>query len=120
MYATQEALRLMKPAGAGAVVNIASTAGLGHEPYQSPEYAAAKAGLIRFTSTLGGSTDVRVNCLVPDWVATERVSEDGLATMPPPIELATVADATIGLVRDDSVAGRVLVLERGKAPRLIE
>ena len=44
----------MRRAGIGAIVNVASTAGLGLAPYQSPEYAAAKAGLIRFTSTLGG------------------------------------------------------------------
>lgn len=44
----------MRRAGIGAIVNVASTAGLGLALYQSPEYAAAKAGLIRFTSTLGG------------------------------------------------------------------
>jgi 3-oxoacyl-[acyl-carrier protein] reductase len=38
--------------GGGVVVNVASTAGLGFGPYVSPEYAAAKAGLIRFTSSL--------------------------------------------------------------------
>jgi NAD(P)-dependent dehydrogenase (short-subunit alcohol dehydrogenase family) len=53
MLATQLALEPMRRQGGGAVVNIASSAGLGTEPYVSPEYGAAKAGLIRFTSTLG-------------------------------------------------------------------
>ena len=52
MLATQLALEPMRAAGGGAVVNVASTAGLGLAPYVSPEYGAAKAGLIRFTSTL--------------------------------------------------------------------
>ncbi len=109
----------MREAGAGAIVNIASTASLGLTPYHSPEYAAAKAGLIRFTSTLTDLGAVRVNCLVPDWVATERVTEAERATDPPPLPLATVADATLQLIRDESLAGRVLILDRGKPPRLL-
>ena len=72
MLATQLALEPMRAAGGGAVVNVASTAGLGLAPYVSPEYGAAKAGLIRFTSTLAGLDGVRVNCVVPDWIDTER------------------------------------------------
>jgi hypothetical protein len=33
----------MRAAGDRAVVNIASTAGIGFKPYASPEYAAVKA-----------------------------------------------------------------------------
>ncbi len=120
MWATQEALGPMRAAGQGAVVNVASTAGLGLAPYQSPEYGAAKAGLIRFTSTLTGLHGVRVNCLVPDWVATERVSEAERATVPPPIPLGAVTAATLRLITDDSLSGRILVLDRGQAPRLLD
>jgi NAD(P)-dependent dehydrogenase (short-subunit alcohol dehydrogenase family) len=118
MLATQLALAPMRRAGGGAVVNVASTAGLGTEPYQSPEYGAAKAGLVRFTSTLGALDGVRVNCIVPDWVATERVTPEERATEPPPIPLATVAAAVIRLIRDDTLSGRALVLLRGEEPRL--
>lgn len=118
MLATQIALGPMRRAGGGAIVNVASTAGLGSEPYQSPEYGAAKAGLIRFTSALGAVDGVRVNCIVPDWVATERVTAEERATTPPPIPLATVAAAVIRLIRDDTLAGRALVLWRGEEPRL--
>jgi NAD(P)-dependent dehydrogenase (short-subunit alcohol dehydrogenase family) len=119
MRATQEALEPMRRAGVGAIVNIASTAGLGLAPYQSPEYAAAKAGLIRFTSTLGDLRPVRVNCLVPDWVATERVTEAELATEPPPIPLDVIAAATLQLIRDDGLAGRIMVVDRDMTPRLL-
>jgi NAD(P)-dependent dehydrogenase (short-subunit alcohol dehydrogenase family) len=120
MWATQEAFGAMRAAGQGAVVNVASTAGLGLAPYQSPEYGAAKAGLIRFTSNLTGLGSIRVNCLVPDWVATERVSEAERATVPPPVPLEAVAAGTLRLITDDSLAGRVLVLDRGQPPRLLD
>ena len=105
-------------AGDGAIVNVASTAGLGSEPYQSPEYGAAKAGLIRFTSALRAIDGVRVNCIVPDWVATERVAAADLAITPPPIPLATIVAGVIRLIRDDALAGRALVLGRGGEPTL--
>jgi NAD(P)-dependent dehydrogenase (short-subunit alcohol dehydrogenase family) len=118
ILATQVALARMRQAGGGAIVNVASTAGLGSEQYQSPEYGAAKAGLIRFTSAVGAIDGVRVNCIVPDWVATERLTAEERATMPPPIPLATVAAGVIRLIRDDSLAGRALLLWRGAEPRL--
>jgi NAD(P)-dependent dehydrogenase (short-subunit alcohol dehydrogenase family) len=119
MLATQLALEHMHRAGAGAVVNVASTAGLGSEPYQSPEYGAAKAGLIRFTSALGALDGVRVNCIVPDWVATERLTDTERAARPAPIPLGDVAAAVLRLIRDDELAGRALVLWRGEPPQLI-
>jgi NAD(P)-dependent dehydrogenase (short-subunit alcohol dehydrogenase family) len=129
MLATQLCLEPMHRAGGGAVVNVASTAGLGLGPYQSPEYGAAKAGLIRFTACLADLRErmgVRVNCVVPDWIGTER-AQDELARMtaeeraatPPPLPLEDVAAAVAGLVRDDALSGRVLVLWRGEPPRLL-
>ena len=119
MLATQLALAPMRRAGGGAVVNVASTAGLGSEPYQSPEYGAAKAGLIRFSSALAEVDGVRVNCVVPDWVATERVTAEERATAPPPIPLAVVVDAVLTLIRDETLAGRAMVIWRGEEPRLL-
>ena len=107
----------MRRAGGGAIVNVASTAGLGCEPYPSPEYGAAKAGLIRFTSALAAVDGVRVNCIVPDWIATERLTAEERATTPPPIPLATVTAAVLRLIRDDTLAGRAILLRRGDAPR---
>jgi NAD(P)-dependent dehydrogenase (short-subunit alcohol dehydrogenase family) len=119
MLATQCALTTMRPAGAGAIVNVASSAGVGTERAQSPEYAAAKAGLIRFTAALGAVDGVRVNCIVPDWIATERLTEEELASVPPPVPLATVTDAVLRLIADEALAGRAIELWRGEPPRLV-
>jgi NAD(P)-dependent dehydrogenase (short-subunit alcohol dehydrogenase family) len=130
MLATQLALGPMRLAGGGVVVNIASTAGLGFGPYASPEYAAAKAGLIRFTSSLAGLRErmnVRVNCVVPDWIATDRAREE-LARMTPEQRAATpaprppeeIADAVVEFVRDEDLAGRVIVMWPGEPARLLD
>src|SRR3954470_1071748 len=128
MLATQLALAPMRAAGGGAVVNIASSAGLGAGPHASPEYAAAKAGLIRFCTSLAGLQErmgVRVNCVVPDWILTERAERE-LARMsaaeraaaPVPLPMDEVADAVVAFARDESLAGRVCVLRGGEPARL--
>jgi NAD(P)-dependent dehydrogenase (short-subunit alcohol dehydrogenase family) len=129
MLATQLALEGMRANGGGAVVNVSSTGGLGYRPYQSPEYGAAKAGLIRFTATLAGLRErmgVRVNCVVPDWIATERAQAElarmtmrERARLPTPVPMDDVAAAVVELVRDDALTGRVLVLHGEEPPRLI-
>ncbi len=73
MLATQLALPAMAGRGGGAVINIASTAGLGTASHGAPEYAVAKAGVIRFTACLAPLRDtmgVRVNCICPGLVDT--------------------------------------------------
>jgi NAD(P)-dependent dehydrogenase (short-subunit alcohol dehydrogenase family) len=117
MLATQLALEPVRRAGGGAVVNVASTAGLGSEPYESPEYGAAKAGLIRFTAALRERGGVRLSCVVPDWVRTERaeaelaaMTPDERAAAPEPIPLEALTDAVVALIRDEASAGRVVVL----------
>ncbi|GAB3765576.1 hypothetical protein GCM10028864_60830 [Microlunatus parietis] len=117
MRATQHALAGMRDGGV--IVNIASTAGLGLEPHPSPEYSAAKAGLIRFTATLADVAPARVACLVPDWVATERVTAAERATDPPPIPLSAFTAAVVTLIEDDTLAGRVMLLPCGGPPRLL-
>ncbi|TCO18048.1 3-oxoacyl-[acyl-carrier protein] reductase [Kribbella steppae] len=124
MLTTQLALPAMRQAGGGAIVNVGSTAGLGFGPHVSPEYSAAKAALIRLTTTLAPLADshgVRVNCVVPDWVATERgirereelpEAERGPALVP----LDVLTDAAIRFVEDDTLTGRVVLLERDERP----
>ena len=117
MRATQLALEPMRASGGGVVVNTASVAGVGSERYQSPEYAAAKAGLVRFTTAAAALPGARVNCVVPGWIATERAETD-LAAMSPaelaaaaiPVPMDEVADAVVDLVRDDGAAGRVVAI----------
>jgi NAD(P)-dependent dehydrogenase (short-subunit alcohol dehydrogenase family) len=117
MLTTQLALAHM--GGGGAIVNVASTAGVGSDRGQSPEYAAAKAGLIRFTAALAEVGGVRVNCIVPDWMATERLTPEERASEPPPIPLATITGEVLRLVADDSLAGAAVVIWRGGPPSLL-
>ncbi len=129
MLATQLALEPMRARGGGAVVNIASSAGLGLAPYDSPEYGAAKAGLIRFTSTLAGlreTMNVRVNCVVPDWIGLDRahaelaaMSPEEQAAAPPFVEPSDIADVVADLACDESLAGRVVVMRGGEPARLL-
>jgi NAD(P)-dependent dehydrogenase (short-subunit alcohol dehydrogenase family) len=98
MLATQVALRL----GAKAVVNIASSAGAQTGKHVSPEYAASKAGLIRFVTALD---DPRVSCLIPDWILTERaqreldaMTPEQHAAAPAPIPLDVLAGAVLQLI----------------------
>ena len=113
----------MRSLGGGAVVNVSSSAGLGDAAYGSPEYAAAKAGLIRFTTATAGlaeSHGVRVSCVVPHWIglpraydewarlsAEERDASGGL------IPVGEVVDAVLSLADDPGSAGRVMEL-RGR------
>jgi NAD(P)-dependent dehydrogenase (short-subunit alcohol dehydrogenase family) len=131
MLATQLAIRAMERMGGGAVVNISSVAGLGYLPQSSPEYSAAKAGLIRFTATLAPLRErmnVRVNCVVPHWIATEHVKEsiarmtpEERSRVPEPLnEPEEIADAVVEFIRDDDLAGRVMVCWCGEPRRLID
>jgi NAD(P)-dependent dehydrogenase (short-subunit alcohol dehydrogenase family) len=125
MLATQFALPALRAHG-GVVVNVASTAGLDHQPYEWPEYGAAKAGLIRFTTAMAGlaSDNVRITCVVPDWVRTARaeaelaaMTADERAAKPAPIPLPVLADTVIDLIRNDELSGHVVVLRPGQPPQ---
>jgi len=54
MLATQQVLAPMRERGGGAIINIASTAGLGTAVHDSPEYAVAKAPGDRRTGVTAG------------------------------------------------------------------
>jgi NAD(P)-dependent dehydrogenase (short-subunit alcohol dehydrogenase family) len=130
MLATQLALEPMRARGGGAVVNVASSAGLGLTPYDSPEYGAAKAGLIRFTASVAGlreSIGVRVNCVVPHWIGLDRahaelaaMSPSEQAAAPPFVDPSAIADAIVWLVRDESLSGRVVEMRGGSDRRLLD
>ena len=103
--------------GARSIVNIASVAGIETSPHRSPAYAAAKAGLIRFTTALKTPPGVRINCIVVGWIRTERAVEElramtasERAAAPPTIAMEDVADAVVRLVEDNALNHHVLVL----------
>lgn len=72
-FATQAAIALMAGKG-GTIVNISSINAVTGPP-QMPGYVAAKSGLLGLTKALAreyGPEGVRVNCILPGWVVTER------------------------------------------------
>jgi NAD(P)-dependent dehydrogenase (short-subunit alcohol dehydrogenase family) len=120
MLATHYAIPVMRDDGGGAIVNVASLAGIGLGPHDAPDYAATKAALARFSAALAplnARFGIRVNCICPDWVDTPmsrrtraRMTPEEEAAVVPPGILAPeeIADAAVELIRDDSLAGRVM------------
>jgi NAD(P)-dependent dehydrogenase (short-subunit alcohol dehydrogenase family) len=75
---SRELGRLMLEASGGAIVNVASIAGL-HAVADRAAYNASKHGLIGLTRTLAaewGGRGVRVNAVCPAWVKTEMDAVD--------------------------------------------
>jgi NAD(P)-dependent dehydrogenase (short-subunit alcohol dehydrogenase family) len=134
MYATRYGIEAMRRGAGGAIVNIGSTSALRHggRASKAPGYDAAKAGIIRLTTCLAPLAEregIRVNCLVPDWIATDQVTS-AIAAMTPDerrewrvpdvlITLEEVAGAVLRLATDEALAGRVMVWWCGEEPRLI-
>ncbi len=102
-------------AAAGGVVTIGSSGGLGEDPYGSPEYGAAKAGVRRFTASLGSRTDVRVMAVVPGWIGLERAHTEWAALSPE-------EQQRIGpLIAPEAVAAVVArLLDHGQAGEIVE
>jgi NAD(P)-dependent dehydrogenase (short-subunit alcohol dehydrogenase family) len=135
MYATRLAIEAMRRGGGGTIINVSSTSALAHgrlHSGSSPAYDVAKAGVLRLTTmlaSLGAEENIRVNCIVPDWVATPHVrgywdalTPDQRSSQGIPARLTTVeeiASAVLRLVTDDTLAGRALVWWSDDEPRLI-
>jgi NAD(P)-dependent dehydrogenase (short-subunit alcohol dehydrogenase family) len=123
------AARDMVGSGRGAIVNLSSNAFmLGLAGY--PVYATAKAGLLGLTKALArelGIHGVRVNCLVPGWVMTDRqkrlwVTPEALKDcleaqcLKSEIEPEDIADACLFLASNASrmMTGQTLVVDGGR------
>lgn len=134
MYGVRFALPAMRKRRAGAIVNVSSTSALTHGPGHSrmTPYDVAKIGVLRMATTLSALADsdhIRVNCLVPHWVAVPEVKaywdaltpEERRAKKVPPklIELDEVAQAVFRLITDEGLAGRALILWDGPRAELI-
>jgi NAD(P)-dependent dehydrogenase (short-subunit alcohol dehydrogenase family) len=127
MVATQLALEAMTDGGV--IVNVASMAGYGLFPHRAPEYAAAKAAIMRFTgalSPLAEERGVRVNCICPDWVDTPAVgrslaamSDEERVRVPELVPAKEIASLVLDLIRDDTLAGRVMIRPADGPPELM-
>jgi NAD(P)-dependent dehydrogenase (short-subunit alcohol dehydrogenase family) len=116
--------------GQGAVINVASVAGIGASPLLSP-YGAAKAGLISLTKSLAvewAGHGVRVNALCPGWTATDlnrnlwgdaQAGPATIATVPmqrwaAPEEMAGPA-VFLASGASSYMTGQVLIVDGGQA-----
>ena len=116
----------MASAGHGAIVNIASVAGIAGSP-GAAHYGAAKAGVINLTRSLAleWAPAIRVNCVAPDFIRTEgtdRLMTDAdrerIAGLIPLRRLGApedVANAVAFLASDKAafVTGQTLVVDGG-------
>jgi len=73
-FAAQAARPYMKKLGGGSIINFGSITWMVGDP-DCPAYVTAKAAIYGMTRALArelGSERIRVNCMVPGWVMTER------------------------------------------------
>src|SRR5215469_1971517 len=134
MRAILAAIEVMRRRGSGAIVNVGSTSALGHgrKHSQWPSYDTAKMAMMRLTTALAPLRDqanIRVNCIVPGWIASpgpreywERLTPEQRKERGVPetlISLEEAADAIFRLATDEELFGRIMVLWNGEPPLLI-
>jgi 3-oxoacyl-[acyl-carrier protein] reductase len=127
-FVSRAAAPHLKASGAGAIVNIASVAGI-RAVGSSIAYAASKAGLINMTVALARvlAPQVRVNCVAPGFIDT-RWLRNGLGASYEPIKKAMaeatplqrvaspedVAQVVLGMIEAaDFVTGQTVVVDGG-------
>ena len=73
-FAAQAVAPMMRAAGGGSIINLGSISA--HiDLLELPAYITAKAGIEGLTRTLArelGPWEIRVNCIIPGWIMTEK------------------------------------------------
>jgi NAD(P)-dependent dehydrogenase (short-subunit alcohol dehydrogenase family) len=132
---TQAAIPAMRRRGQGAIVNTASLAGIGYGFPPNPVYAATKGGVVLFTASLAPLKDeanIRVNCVCPGVVDTPMLRGASEGNMPQEAQITAdrlrslqiippeeIADAVVELIRDESLAGRALIVPNARPRELV-
>ncbi|HMV48480.1 MAG TPA: SDR family NAD(P)-dependent oxidoreductase [Blastocatellia bacterium] len=117
-YCTREAVKRMLAQGAGgAVINIASVAGLRGLPGGS-SYTAAKGAIIAFTKGVAqeyAAQGIRVNAIAPGWVETPI-----LENLPDQIRPLMVANTPLGRIgHPEEIAAVALFLAGDESSYII-
>ncbi len=127
-FASQAAVPLLKVQG-GVILNFCSNmAYLGERNMAA--YVTAKAGIAGMTKALArdfGADDIRVNAIVPGWVATERQLQQWLSpqheqqlmemvAIPKRITPEDISRLALFLASDDSgfITGQCMVIDGGR------
>jgi NAD(P)-dependent dehydrogenase (short-subunit alcohol dehydrogenase family) len=122
-YARQMARR----GNGGAIVNIASTRAIMSEP-NTEAYSASKGGIVALTHAMAMSLSehrIRVNCISPGWIETERAPVSGKRAHPQhPVgrvgKPEDVAEACLFLAEyADFMTGQNIVLDGGMTRKMI-
>jgi 3-oxoacyl-[acyl-carrier protein] reductase len=124
-HCLQQAGAVMQAQKAGAIIMMGSLAGLQGRAGQAP-YAAAKAGLLGLMRSVArewGSSNVRINMILPGWHATALT---GFLDDPAPAPFEpvlghgatpdTVADFVVALAALPNVSGQVFTLDSRITP----
>ena len=88
-YCSREAVKLMRPRGAGAIINMGSIMGT-YAKSGAVAYSSAKAGILGFTRALAHELaphNIRVNAIAPGWIHTDMT--DPLEPMHPFLAMQT-------------------------------
>lgn len=128
-FASQAAYNIMKKSNSGSIINFSSINAL-LAPENMTGYVTAKAGLIGMTKALAhdfGGFNIRVNAILPGWVATERQLAKWLTkaeenkwmetmALKKRIEPNDVANLALFLASDDSamISGQSIAVDGGK------
>jgi 3-oxoacyl-[acyl-carrier protein] reductase len=127
-FVSRAAAPHLRASGSGAIVNVASVAGI-RAVGSSIAYAASKAGLINMTVALARvlAPEVRVNCVAPGFIDT-RWLRNGLGAAYEPVKKATseatplqrvaspedVAQVVLAMIESaDFVTGQTVVVDGG-------
>ncbi len=108
-FCSRAAAPAMKNAGQGAIVNIASIAGV-KAVGSSIAYAASKAGLINLTIALARvlAPEIRVNCVAPGFIDT-RWLKQGLGDFYEPAKQRTADQTPLGRVSTPEDVAQVVL-----------
>ena len=128
-FASQAAIPIMQRAGRGSIVNFSSINAL-TGPARMPAYVSAKSALLGLTKSLArdyGPDGIRVNAILPGWVATQRQLATWLTeeverewmkdvALKRRIEPRDVANLALFLASEDSsvITGQFFVIDGGR------